>query len=99
MLALEGIKILDLSRGFPGSISTWIMGDLGAEVIKVEPPGVGDEARMRGPFPGDVPHREKSGLFLYLNTNKFGITLDPGNSMGNKIFKALVKEAETSSIS
>ena len=41
-----------------------------------------------------MPHREKSGLFLYLNTNKFGITLDPGSPRGSKIFKALVREAD-----
>ena len=50
------------------------MADLGAEVIKIEDPvDGGDEARKHGPFPGDVPHPEKSGLFLWLNANKKGI--------------------------
>jgi CoA:oxalate CoA-transferase len=92
--ALKGIKVLEYCNMISGPFCTKLMADLGAEVIKVEPPDVGDEARMRGPFPGDVPHREKSGLFLYLNTNKFGITLDPGSPRGSKIFKALVREAD-----
>ncbi len=57
--------------------ATKLMADLGAEVIKVEEP-TGDEARHRGPYPGQVPHPEKSGLFLYLNTNKLGVTLNLG---------------------
>ena len=48
---------------------------LGAEVIKVEEPE-GDRARQRGPFPDGIIDHEKSGLFLYLNTNKRGVTLD-----------------------
>ena len=48
---------------------------MGAEVIKVEPPE-GDEARRLGPFPNHAPHPEKSGLFLWLNVNKYGVTLD-----------------------
>ena len=52
-----------------------LMADLGADVVKLEEPG-GDRARGRGPFPGDVADPEKSGLFLYLNTNKRSVTLD-----------------------
>ena len=48
------------------------LADLGADVIKVEPPE-GDSARMAGPFPNDEPHLEKSGRFLCLNVNKRGI--------------------------
>ena len=51
------------------------MADLGAEVIKVEPPE-GDITRRYGPFPGNQPDPEKSGLFIYLNANKRGVTLD-----------------------
>ena len=53
-----------------------LMGDAGADVVKVEPPA-GDAARRRGPFPGGVPDPERSGMFLALNLNKRGITLDP----------------------
>jgi len=57
-----------------------MLAQLGAEVIKIEPPG-GDEARYYGPFPGDTPDPEKSGLFLYLNLDKSGITLDQESSV------------------
>jgi crotonobetainyl-CoA:carnitine CoA-transferase CaiB-like acyl-CoA transferase len=55
--------------------ATKLIADLGAEVIKVEEPG-GDRARQRGPFPHGIADPEQSRLFLYLNTNKQGVTLD-----------------------
>jgi len=70
-----------------------MMADLGAEVIKVEDPP-GDESRRQGPFLNDEPHPEKSGLFLYLNTNKLGITLNVRTKTGQKILKELLKEAD-----
>jgi crotonobetainyl-CoA:carnitine CoA-transferase CaiB-like acyl-CoA transferase len=70
------------------------MADLGAEVIHVEPPKTGDGARRSPPFPGDASHPEKSGLFLYLNTNKLGITLEPRLPQGKKIFERLVAKAD-----
>jgi len=66
-----------------------LLADLGAEVVKVEPPGLGDPARRRGPFPDDVPHLERSALFLYLNTSKRGITLDLESETGRRIFREL----------
>jgi len=66
----------------------------GAEVIKVEKPGSGDVARAMGPFPEDQPHPEKSGLFLYLNTNKKSITLNLKSAIGVGILKSLVKQAD-----
>jgi len=92
--ALEGVKILEYCRSIGGAYTTKLMADLGAEVIKIEPPEIGDEARQLPPFPGDVPHPEKSGLFLYLNINKLGITLDPRQAAGAEIFKKLAKEAD-----
>ena len=68
--------------------------DYGADVIKVERPGVGDSARGMGPFPGDIPHPEKSGLFLHLNTNKRSITLDLKSSAGKKIAIGLSMDAD-----
>ncbi len=92
--ALEGVKILEYSSLVSGPYCTKTMADLGAEVIKIEPPVDGDLARRMPPFPGDKPHPEKSGLFLYLNTNKQGITLDPETPEGNQIFLELVKTAD-----
>jgi crotonobetainyl-CoA:carnitine CoA-transferase CaiB-like acyl-CoA transferase len=71
-----------------------LLADLGAEVIKIEKPGAGDQARRRGPFPNDVPDQEASGLFLYLNTNKLGITLDVKTCSGRAIFEDLVAQTD-----
>ena len=69
------------------------LADLGADVIKVEPPE-GDPARFAGPFPNDQPHIEKSGRFLSLNVNKRGITLDMDSSSGRDALLDLVREAD-----
>ena len=70
------------------------MADLGADVVKIEEAGVGDEARRVGPFPGDVPHPERSGLFLYLNSNKRGITLNLETETGQAILHELIGSAD-----
>src|SRR6476659_811314 len=75
MSGLEGVKVLELGTMVSAAYATKVMADLGADVIKVEEP-TGDTARQRGPFPGNVVDPEKSGLFLYLNTNKRGVKLD-----------------------
>ncbi len=91
---LSGIKVLDLTHQIAGPYCTKLLADYGAEVTKIEPPGVGDGARRIGPFLGDDPHPEKSGLFMYLNTNKSGITLNLKSESGVKIFKSLVEDAD-----
>jgi len=75
MHGLQGVKVLELGNMVSAAYATKLMADLGADVIKVEEPA-GDLARQRGPFPQGVPDPEKSGLFLSLNTNKRGCTLD-----------------------
>lgn len=92
--ALEGVKVLEYCGTNSGPYCTRLMGDLGAEVIHVEPPRTGDEARRSPPFPRDIPHPEKSGLFLFLNANKLGITLDPQRPQGKKIFEQLVRNVD-----
>ena len=91
--ALAGLRVVEWSQMVAGPYCAKLLADLGAEVIKVEAPCKGDGARSHGPFPGDIPDRERSGLFLLLNTNKLGITLDIGSPEGNKIFRKLVEEA------
>ncbi len=88
---LSDVKVLDLTHYIAGPFCTKLLADYGADVIKIERPGKGDLARKLGPFPGNVPHTEKSGLFLYLNTNKRGITLNLKSSTGKKIFKKLLR--------
>jgi len=75
MQGLEGVKVLELGHLVSAAYATKLMADLGADVVKVEEPE-GDQARLRGPFPGGVVDAEKSGLFLYLNTNKRSLALD-----------------------
>ena len=82
MQGLEGVKVLELGTMVSAAYATKVMADLGADVIKVEEPQ-GDPARQRGPFPGGVVDPEKSGLFLYLNTNKRGVTLDLGRQQSD----------------
>lgn len=75
MQGLEGIKVLELGHMVSAAYATKLMADLGADVVKIEEPD-GDRARRHGPFPDDIADPEKSGLFLALNTNKRGQTLD-----------------------
>jgi len=75
MQGLDGVKVLELGHMVSAAYATKLIADLGAEVIKVEEPG-GDRARQRGPFPRGTVDPEQSGLFLSLNTNKQGVTLD-----------------------
>jgi len=92
--ALSGLRIVEYGHFISGPYCTKLMADLGAEVIKIEDPGSGDESRRHGPFPGDVPHPERSGLFLWLNANKKGITLDIWSESGRKVLEELIKKAD-----
>jgi len=91
---LSDVKVLDLTWSIAGPYCTKLLADYGADVIKVERPGEGDPARKMGPFFGDDPHLEKSGLFLHLNTNKRGITLNLKSEWGQKVIKQLVGEVD-----
>ena len=71
-----------------------LLASLGADVVKVEPPKSGDPSRRRGPFPGDSPHPERSGTFLYLNTGKRGVTLDVDDPQGREMLRQLAGEAD-----
>ena len=73
--ALEGLRVLELGDFISAAYGAKMLADLGADIVKVETPA-GDTARAHGPFPGDEPHLERSGLFLFLNANKRGAVLD-----------------------
>ena len=92
--ALSDVKVLEFSDFISGPYCGKLLSNMGAQVIKVEKPGLGDKARSWGPFPQNLPHPEKSGLFLFLNTNKSGITLNLETAAGLKIFKELLKWAD-----
>jgi crotonobetainyl-CoA:carnitine CoA-transferase CaiB-like acyl-CoA transferase len=91
---LHGIVVLDLTQGVAGPYATKYYSDYGAEVIKIERPGLGDPARRLGPFVGDVPHRETSGMFLHLNTGKRSVTLDLKTESGRRILRRLAAQAD-----
>jgi crotonobetainyl-CoA:carnitine CoA-transferase CaiB-like acyl-CoA transferase len=92
--ALTGIRVLEFSEFISGPYCGKMLANMGAEVIKIEKPGSGDKARSWGPFPEDLPHPEKSGLFLFLNMDKMSITLNPETALGAKIFKKLAGWAD-----
>lgn len=91
--ALHGVRVIECGGMVGAAYAAKLMADLGADVIKIEEP-VGDDARRRGPYPGDVPHPEKSGTFLYLNTNKLGVTLDLQTPTGQELLQRLVADAD-----
>lgn len=92
--ALSDVKVLDLTHYVAGPYCTKLLADYGADVIKVERPGVGDGARRYGPFYHDEPHPEGSALFLHLNTNKKSLTLNLKSALGRKIVLELAKRSD-----
>jgi crotonobetainyl-CoA:carnitine CoA-transferase CaiB-like acyl-CoA transferase len=91
--ALEGITAIDMGQAVSAPYCAKLFADFGADVIKVEPPE-GEIARRWGPFPGDEPHPEKSGLYFFLNTNKRGVTLDVTVPQGREILLELLQKAD-----
>ena len=92
--ALAGLRVLEVGGMVAVPYCGKLLASLGADVVKVEPPKVGDASRRRGPFPGDVPHPERSGAFLYLNTGKHGITLDAEDPQGRIMLRQLAADAD-----
>src|SRR5512136_920154 len=89
---LAPFRVLDLTdeKGF---LCGRVLGDLGADVIKIEPPG-GDTGRAIGPFYHDIAHPEKSLYWMACNANKRGVTLNIDVTEGQDIFKKLMKSAD-----
>jgi crotonobetainyl-CoA:carnitine CoA-transferase CaiB-like acyl-CoA transferase len=89
----DDLRIVELGRGVAAPCCAKLFADLGAGVVLVEPPG-GSELRGRGPFAGDEPGVERSGLFAYLNTSKLGVTLDVTKPEGGNVFLDLLRDAD-----
>ncbi len=87
--ALDGIKVIDITRTLAGPFCTMFLGDMGADVIKVEEPGHGDETRNWTPFWNDVGTQ-----FLAFNRNKRSLTLNLKDQRSVQIFKDLAKDAD-----
>ena len=90
---LHGVRVLELGEGVSAPYCGKTLANLGAEVIKIESPQ-GDISRAMGPFPGDILHQEKSGVFLTLNVNKYGVTLDIETEEGAEAFRNLARTAD-----
>lgn len=89
MKILEGLKVVDFTQAHAGSLCTMILADFGAEVIKIERPGVGDLARYWSPFKND-----SSGYYAYLNRGKKSIAVNGGTEEGKKILLDIIKDAD-----
>ncbi|WP_327727188.1 CoA transferase [Streptomyces sp. NBC_00487] len=89
--ALEGLRIADFSRVLAGPYATMLLADLGADVVKVERPGIGDDTRAWHP-PAD--HDGTSTYFLSVNRNKKSVTLDLTSEAGREQARALVAESD-----
>ena len=88
--ALAGLRVLDLTRILAGPLCTMMLGDMGADVIKVEPPGTGDDTRTWGPpFAAG-----ESAYFLGLNRNKRSLTLNMAVQPGQEVLAALIKRCD-----
>jgi crotonobetainyl-CoA:carnitine CoA-transferase CaiB-like acyl-CoA transferase len=91
--AFEGLNVIEVGPSAGAAYCGKLLAMFGAEVIKIEPPG-GDAAREHGPFPNDIPHLERSGLFLVLNSGKKSITLRPQTPAGREVLDSLLCRAD-----
>ena len=91
---LDGVKILDMTRVLAGPFATMILSDLGAEVIKVERPGGGDDTRSWGPPFLEGKEGRQSAYFLSVNRNKRSICVDMKSKKGNQIMQQLAAKSD-----
>ena len=89
----KAIKIVECGQGVSAAFGAKLLADLGADVIKVEPPE-GDLTRRSGPFPQGQLDSEKSGVFIYLNTNKRGVVIDLKRPEGRQLLSELLNRAD-----
>ena len=89
-LPLAGVRVLDMSQALAGPFGSRILGDLGAEVLKIEQPGVGDSSRRFPPYYLEG----ESAYFLGMNRNKKGLTLNLKSEKGQEVFRGLVKVSD-----
>lgn len=94
--ALEGITVVDLTHVLAGPYCTMMLADLGAEVIKIEPPEVGDDARHFGPFISekDNPEKKQSGYFFSINRNKKSACINLKSEAGKDILRDLIRRGD-----
>jgi crotonobetainyl-CoA:carnitine CoA-transferase CaiB-like acyl-CoA transferase len=96
-LPLSGIKILDLTRVLAGPLSAQMLGDLGADVIKIERPGTGDDARQFGPpylVDPEGKQNNNNSFYLCANRNKRSVTVNIASPEGQQIIRDLAKDVD-----
>lgn len=91
---LAGLRVLEVGCMVSAPYCGKLLADAGARVVKLEDPVVGDSARRYGPWPGDIPHPERSGLFLYLNSGKEGVTANLETPTGRGILRRLAAASD-----
>lgn len=91
-LALQGIRVVDFSHFIAGPLATMFLADLGADVLKIEPPGRGDDLRYYPPVLPELP--DQGGPFLWGNRSKRSVALDLKNPQALELAKALVAQAD-----
>lgn len=90
MAGLDGLRVLDVSTGIAGPFCARLLADGGAAVVKIEDPAAGDPARREGAAVAHGDEHRTSALFVFLNQNKQGVSLDITSASGREIFKRLV---------
>ncbi len=93
-MALEGIRVIDLTIIGAGPVATKLLGQLGAEILKIEEPGVGDQRRYRDPPPGVRPGAVPNLHFEDNNSNKKSVTIDLNKEKGQEILHQLVAKSD-----
>ena len=92
--ALDGLRVIDLTRLLPGGFCSLLLADFGADVIKVEDTGAGDYVRWAPPYYQGAEHSASSGLFLSLNRGKRSIRIDLKSARGKEVLLRLVQGAD-----
>lgn len=93
-LPLAGLRVIEFGALVAAPFTGKLLAEAGADVLKIEPPGLGDEARSWGPFPGHLPDSESSALFLYANAGKRSITLAVETVEGRHLLRRLLETAD-----
>src|SRR5216110_2386743 len=96
-MPLTGIKVLDLTRVLAGPLSSQMLADLGAEVIKIERPGGGDDARIFGPpylVDPEGKANNNNSFYLCANRNKQSVTVNIASAEGQEIIRELAKTCD-----